>query len=84
MFKIFGLCYDSGLGFGGEAIGVKNWYDPGPARKSWEAFFSIVVTAAFSYSGIELIGLAAAEMNDPVKDLPKGVKNVFWRILMAS
>lgn len=38
------------------------------------------VTAAFSFSGTELVGLAAAESRNPVKSLPGAIKQVFWRI----
>lgn len=38
------------------------------------------VTAAFAFSGTELVGLAAAETANPRKSLPTAVKQVFWRI----
>ena len=40
------------------------------------------MTAAFAYSGTELVGLAAAETANPRKSLPSAVKQVFWRITM--
>lgn len=40
------------------------------------------VTAAFSFSGTELVGLAAAETENPQKSLPGAVKQVFWRITL--
>jgi yeast amino acid transporter len=40
------------------------------------------VTAAFSFSGTELVGLAAAESANPRVTLPKAVKQVFWRICL--
>lgn len=42
------------------------------------------VTAAFSFSGTELVGLAAAETENPRLALPKAVKQVFWRIALVS
>jgi amino acid permease len=41
---------------------------------------AVFVTAAFSFSGTELVGLAAAESENPQKHLPSAVKQVFWRI----
>jgi len=43
---------------------------------------SVFVTAAFSFSGTELVGLAAAETENPRIALPKAVKQVFWRIAL--
>lgn len=43
---------------------------------------SVFVTAAFSFSGTELVGLAAAESETPQKSLPGAVKQVFWRITL--
>ena len=40
------------------------------------------MTAAFSFSGTELVGLAAAESETPQKSLPSAVKQVFWRITL--
>jgi amino acid transporter len=45
---------------------------------------SVFVTAAFSFSGTELVGLAAAETENPRLALPKAVKQVFWRIALVS
>lgn len=40
------------------------------------------VTAAFSFAGTELVGLCAAETDNPRKTLPTAVKQVFWRICL--
>lgn len=40
------------------------------------------MTAAFSFAGTELVGLAAAESRTPLKSLPSAVKQVFWRITL--
>jgi yeast amino acid transporter len=41
---------------------------------------SVFVTAAFAFAGTELVGLAAAECENPRKTLPRATKQVFWRI----
>jgi amino acid transporter len=43
----------------------------------------VFVTAAFSFQGTELVGLCAAETENPRKTLPKAVKQVFWRITLV-
>lgn len=51
-----------------------------PFRHGFKGFCSVFTTAAFSFSGTEFIGLAAAEVDNPQKSLPHAVKQVFWRI----
>jgi yeast amino acid transporter len=38
------------------------------------------VTASFAYSGTELTGLAAAEADNPRKEIPRATKQVVYRI----
>ncbi|KAI4149961.1 MAG: hypothetical protein LQ340_004336 [Diploschistes diacapsis] len=45
------------------------------------AFFATLVNAAFSYSGVETVAVAAGEAENPRKNIPKAVRRVFWRIL---
>jgi AAT family amino acid transporter len=40
------------------------------------------VTASFAYGGTESIAITAGETKNPTKNLPRVVKNVFWRILL--
>lgn len=66
-----------------EYWGARLWYQPGGAFvNGFKGFCSIFVTAAFSFSGTELVGLAAAEARNPVKSLPSAIKQVFWRITL--
>lgn len=62
--------------------GAKTWYEPGAFNNGFVGFCSVFVTAAFSFAGTELVGLAAAESKNPVKNLPGAVKQVFWRITL--
>ncbi|KAM0252858.1 hypothetical protein ACHAQJ_007487 [Trichoderma viride] len=63
-------------------VGAHYWYDPGAFRNGFRGFCSVFVTAAFSFTGTELVGLAAAESRNPVKSLPSSIKQVFWRITL--
>jgi amino acid transporter len=65
-----------------EYWGARLWYDPGAFQNGFKGFCSVFVTAAFSFSGTELVGLAAAETANPLKSLPGAVRQVFWRITL--
>lgn len=62
--------------------GARLWYDPGAFQNGFKGFCSVFVTAAFAFSGTELVGLAAAEARNPAKELPGAIKQVFWRITL--
>lgn len=64
-----------------EYQGGKRWQDPG-AFTDFLGFCGVFVTAAFSFSGTELVGLAAAESENPARSLPSAIKQVFWRITL--
>ncbi|KAK2798825.1 Amino-acid permease inda1 [Emmonsiellopsis sp. PD_5] len=65
-----------------EYWGARLWHDPGAFANGFKGFCSVFVTAAFAFSGTELVGLAAAESKTPLKSLPSAVKQVFWRITL--
>lgn len=65
-----------------EYYGARNWYNPGAFNNGFKGFCSVFVTAAFAFSGTELVGLAAAETPNPLKSLPGAVRQVFWRITL--
>ncbi len=65
-----------------EYYGARLWYDPGAFANGFRGFCSVFVTAAFAFSGTELVGLAAAEAKNPLKSLPGAIKQVFWRITL--
>ena len=61
-------------------IGGEFWVNPGAFNNGFKGCCSVFVTAAFSFTGTELVGLAAAETANPRKSLPTAIKQVFWRI----
>ncbi|KAH6620853.1 amino acid permease/ SLC12A domain-containing protein [Chaetomium sp. MPI-SDFR-AT-0129] len=63
-------------------VGARHWYEPGAFANGFRGFCSVFVTAAFSFSGTELVGLAAAEAENPLRSLPGAIKQVFWRITL--
>lgn len=64
-------------------IGGRYWADPGAFNGGFKGFANILVTAAFSFAGTELVGLAAAETANPSRALPTAIKQVFWRIAVV-
>ncbi|KAJ5692715.1 hypothetical protein N7462_002138 [Penicillium macrosclerotiorum] len=81
-FIILGIILNCGGGPQGEYIGGKYWQDPGAFNNGFKGLCNVFVTAAFAFSGTELVGLAAAETENPRKSLPAAIKQVFWRILI--
>lgn len=81
-FIILGIVLDCGGGPQGGYIGGKYWHHPGAFHHGFKGLCSVFVTAAFAFSGTELVGLAAAETENPRKSLPTAVKQVFWRITL--
>ncbi|PFH49462.1 hypothetical protein AMATHDRAFT_41527 [Amanita thiersii Skay4041] len=63
-----------------EYIGGRYWSDPGPFAHGFPGLCSVFVTAAFSFAGTELVGLAASETPNPRETMPAAVKGTFWRI----
>ena len=83
-FIILGIVLNCGGGPEGGYIGGKYWHDPGAFNNGFKGLCSVLVTAAFSYSGTEMVGLAAAETENPRKALPTAIKQVFWLVLSVS
>ena len=46
------------------------------------AFWATFVNAAFSFLGTEIVALAAAEAENPRRNVPKAIRRVFYRIVM--
>jgi len=86
IFMLMGLVFVCGGGpsdgMYSEYWGARNWYNPGAFADGFYGVCSVFVTAAFSFSGTELVGLAAAESATPQKSLPSAIKQVFWRITL--
>ncbi|PWN47082.1 amino acid permease [Violaceomyces palustris] len=79
-FIIVGIVINCGGAPNGQYLGTETWRDPGAFANGFKGFSSVFVTAAFSYAGTELIGLAAAETKNPRKEIPKAAKQIFARV----
>ncbi|KAG0048228.1 hypothetical protein BGZ83_006785 [Gryganskiella cystojenkinii] len=56
-------------------------FDMDPFHGGFSALFSIFLNAGFSFQGAELVGIAAGETKNPRKNVPRAIRQVFWRIL---
>ena len=63
-------------------MGFRLWHHPGAFHNGFKGLCSTFVNAAFAFAGTELVGLAAAETENPRKALPTAIKQVFWRITL--
>ncbi|TFK63718.1 amino-acid permease inda1 [Pluteus cervinus] len=66
----------------GTYVGGRYWSDPGPFAHGFKGVCAVFVTAAFSFAGTELVGLAVSETPNPRETMPAAVKGTFWRITL--
>ncbi|KAI8993134.1 amino acid permease/ SLC12A domain-containing protein [Pilobolus umbonatus] len=82
IFIIVGICVNTGAA-GGVNIGTSNFHLPGGAfPNGFLGVFNVFITAAFSFNGVEIVGITAGESADPHRTVPSAVKQVFWRIVL--
>ncbi|KAF9132660.1 hypothetical protein BGW39_011604 [Mortierella sp. 14UC] len=82
VFIVVGILVDSGA-VGGDKIGLRNWSIEGaPLPNGFGGILGVFLVAGFSFQGTELIGIAAGESENPRKNVPRAIKQVFWRILL--
>lgn len=79
-------------GTGGESATVQNLYnDGGFFPKGWltvdgdgkyQGLLAALVIIMFSFGGLELVGITAAEAENPERNIPKATNQVIYRILI--
>ncbi|KAJ8659339.1 hypothetical protein O0I10_005054 [Lichtheimia ornata] len=76
-------CLVSGGVIGDETYGFKNWRDPGAfTPQGIDGIINSLAFTAFSMQGMEIVGITAGEAGNPRKDVPRAIRNVFWRIVI--
>ncbi|KAJ5170691.1 Amino acid/polyamine transporter I [Penicillium coprophilum] len=89
--NILSICITSGAGPQGYPMGFRFWRDPGPfvqflgiggSLGRFLGFWRVLSSAAYAFSNVENISVAAAETQNPRHNIPKAAKRVFWRILI--
>lgn len=88
---IFGI-YLLSSGTGGTQASVRNlWNDGGffpkgllsaDGKGGYQGLFAAIAMIMFSFGGLELIGITAAEAEQPEKTIPKATNQVIYRILI--
>ena len=70
-------------GHGGSKAGFDNlWKHGGFLATGWHGLILSLAVIMFSFGGLELIGITAAEAQNPEKSIPKAVNQVVYRILL--
>lgn len=83
VFLVVGVAMIFGVFTSEPPVGFKNFaLGDAPFVGGIPAVIGIILVAGFSFQGTELVGIAAGESEDPKKNVPKAVKQVFWRILL--
>lgn len=93
---IYALCMVCGAGQQGP-VGFRYWRNPGAwgdGSGPWDgttsniatgrflAWLSSLISALFTFSGVELIGVSVGESANPRKTVPSAIKKVIWRIII--
>ncbi|WAH37616.1 amino acid permease [Alicyclobacillus dauci] len=76
VLMIFGILTGHSAGFHNFTLGGS------PFHGGALATFGTFLVAGFAFQGTELVGLAAGESDDPGKNVPRAIRQVFWRILL--
>ncbi|MBK0035276.1 aromatic amino acid transporter AroP [Erwinia sp. S43] len=70
-------------GNGGPQATVSNLWDHGGFMPNGlHGLVMMMAIIMFSFGGLEMIGLTAAEAENPEKSIPKAINQVLWRILI--
>lgn len=59
----------------------KGWFNRAPDG-SYEGLLAAIALIMFSFGGLELVGITAAEAEHPEKNIPKATNQVIYRILI--
>ncbi|MGP3776266.1 amino acid permease [Streptomyces sp. SDT5-1] len=80
-FLVLGALAVLGLLPGSDTHGVSNlWSHGGFAPQGVTAILAGLLTAMFSFQGSEIVTIAAAESQEPRKNIKKAIRAVVWRL----
>lgn len=90
---LVGLVIDLGGGPDHDRKGFRYWKTPGPFARAglvenihtdrFLAFLTVIVQAAFSFQGMELVAIAVSETENPRRNIEK-VRSVYYLDIAAS
>ncbi|KAH7374125.1 amino acid permease [Cadophora sp. MPI-SDFR-AT-0126] len=83
-----GIVVDLGGGPDHERIGFRYWRNPGAFNSylvdgntgKFLAFWSSLISAAFSYGNIQVVALSGTETQNPRRIIPEATKKTFYRV----
>lgn len=89
---IYALCMVCGAGKTGP-VGFRYWRHPGAwgdgaglvhdlSTDRFLAWVSSLISAVFTFSGVELVGISCGESDNPRKAVPSAIRKVLWRIII--
>lgn len=84
-------CFVIAMGGGpnGDRTGFRYWKDPGAfasylvgegAKGRFLGWWACMCQACFAYTGTEVVGMTFGETPNPRNNVPRAVKQTFWRI----
>lgn len=87
---VYALCMVCGAGVTGP-VGFRYWRNPGAFGAGaglvsnlhsdrFLAWLSTLISALFTYQGVELVGISCGESTNPRKTVPAAIRKVIWRI----
>ncbi|MCY1293675.1 Lysine-specific permease [compost metagenome] len=83
LFIAVGVLMLLGIITGGEQAGPQLWtIGDGPVAGGAAALIGVAMIVGFSFQGTEFVGIAAGEARNPGKNIPRAVRQIFWRILL--
>lgn len=82
-FLVTGVLILAGIIHTGHMPGFENWaVGEAPFVGNFATFVGVAMIVAYSFQGTELVGVAAGESENPRENVPRAIRQVFWRILL--
>lgn len=83
IFIAVGVLMLMGILEGGQDGGAHLWQiGDAPVAGGLPALIGVAMIVGFSFQGTEFVGIAAGETENPGRNIPKAVRQIFWRILL--
>lgn len=83
IFIAVGVLMLLGILEGGQDGGTHLWQiGDAPIAGGLPALIGVAMIVGFSFQGTEFVGIAAGETANPGRNIPKAVRQIFWRILL--
>ena len=82
-FLITGVAILVGIIHTGYMPGFDNWtIGEAPFVGNFATMVGVAMIVAYSFQGTELVAVAAGESENPQENVPRAIRQVFWRILL--